>query len=44
MFIIAIYTKLFTGSKNDDETENEFSVEEGFRILSAYKTAKDVKQ
>lgn len=27
----------------DDAQENEFSVKEGFRILSAYKTAKDIK-
>ncbi len=27
----------------DDKKENDFSVKEGFRILSAYKTARDVK-
>ena len=27
----------------DDKRENELSVKEGFRILSAYKTARDVK-
>ncbi len=27
----------------DDRQENELSVKEGFRILSAYKTARDVK-
>ena len=27
----------------DDRRENELSVREGFRILSSYKTSKDVK-
>ncbi len=27
----------------DDRKENDFSVKEGFRILSSYKTSKDVK-
>ncbi len=27
----------------DDRGENELSVKEGFRILSSYKTSKDVK-
>ncbi len=27
----------------DDRRENEFSVKEGFRILSSYRTSKDVK-
>jgi hypothetical protein len=27
----------------DDKKENELSVKEGFRILSSYKTSKDVK-
>ncbi len=28
----------------DDRLENELSVKEGFRILSAYRTARDVKR
>ncbi len=31
------------GDWGDDRQENELSVKEGFRILSAYKTARDVK-
>ncbi|MCA1623549.1 MAG: hypothetical protein LC778_07035 [Acidobacteria bacterium] len=27
----------------DDKKENDFSVKEGFRILSAYRTARDVR-